>query len=79
MMATGKGPSSGLLERLKRPFMSLSKFLREVMNELQRVVWPSHEETYGFTVVVIIAVVITAIWVGFWDYLFSNIVTLLGL
>lgn len=78
-MATGKGPSSGLLERLKRPFMSLSKFLREVMNELQRVVWPSHEETYGFTVVVIIAVVITAIWVGFWDYLFSNIVTLLGL
>lgn len=78
-MATSKGPSSGLLERLKRPFMSLNKFLREVWNELQRVVWPSHEETYGFTVVVIIAVAITAVWVGFWDYLFSNIVTLLGL
>lgn len=78
-MATGKGASNGLWERLKRPFMSLSKFLREVGNELQRVVWPSHEETYGFTVVVIIAVVITAIWVGFWDYIFSNIVTLLGL
>lgn len=78
-MATGKGPSNGLWERLKRPIMSLSKFLREVGNELQRVVWPSHEETYGFTIVVIIAVVITAIWVGFWDYLFSNIVTLLGL
>lgn len=78
-MATGKSQDSGFLSKLKRPFLSIGKFLREVWNELQRVVWPSHDETYGFTVVVIVAVVVVAVWVGFWDFLFSRIVTLLGI
>jgi preprotein translocase subunit SecE len=78
-MASNKTTGNSLLERLKRPFVNLGRFLREVYNELQRVVWPSHEDTYSFTVVVLIAVIITAIWVGFWDYLFSGVVTLLGL
>lgn len=78
-MATGKVQDGGLLARVKRPFLSIGKFLREVWNELQRVVWPSHEETYGFTIVVIVAVVVVAVWVGFWDLLFSQIVRALGI
>lgn len=73
-MATGKTQDGGFVGKLKRPFLNVAKFLREVWNELQRVVWPNHEETYGFTIVVIVAVVIVAIWVGFWDLIFSRIV-----
>jgi preprotein translocase subunit SecE len=78
-MAPTKTQEGGFLSRLMRPFHSLAKFLREVWNELQRVVWPTHDETYGFTVVVIIAVVVVAAWVGAWDFLFSRIVSLMGL
>ena len=76
-MATGKTQEGGFLAKLKRPFLNFAKFLREVWNELQRVVWPTHDETYGFTVVVIIAVVVVAIWVGAWDLVFGRIMELL--
>jgi preprotein translocase subunit SecE len=73
-MATGKSQEGGFLSKVKRPFLNVAKFLREVGNELQRVVWPSHDETYGFTVVVIIAVVVVAAWVGVWDLVFGRLV-----
>jgi preprotein translocase subunit SecE len=76
-MATGNTQDGGFLAKVKRPFQGVAKFLREVWNELQRVVWPSHDETYGFTVVVIIAVVVVAIWVGIWDLIFTHLTTLL--
>lgn len=78
-MATAKAKAAegGLVSKLKRPFLNLARFLREVWTELQRVVWPTHEDTKGFTAVVIVAVVIVAIWVGFWDFLFGQIVGLL--
>ncbi len=65
--------------RLTRPFVNLWRFLKDVYSELQRVVWPSHEETYSFTVVVIIAVAAVAVWVGVLDWVLSNIMTLLNM
>lgn len=76
-MATGKTQEVGLLTKIKQPFLGLGKFLREVWNELQRVVWPTHDETYGFTVVVIVAVIVVAIWVGVWDLVFGKFMELL--
>jgi preprotein translocase subunit SecE len=73
-MATPKAADSGFIMKVKRPFLNIGRFLREVWNELQRVVWPTHEETKGYTVVVIIAVVIVAVWVGFFDLTFGQIV-----
>jgi preprotein translocase subunit SecE len=70
---------SVMLERLKRPFRSVGRFLKEVWAELQRVVWPSHEETYAFTGVVIVAVAIVAFWVGVLDFLFTKLVGALRL
>ena len=75
-MATGKSQDVGLLTRIKSPFLNINKFLREVYTELQRVVWPSHDETYGFTVVVILAVLVVAAWVGIWDLVFGRLVGL---
>jgi preprotein translocase subunit SecE len=67
------------MERVIAPFRSVVRFFKEVWGELQRVVWPSHEDTYGFTGVVIVATAITAMWVGLLDVLFTNVVGALGL
>ena len=68
-----------MLERITSPFKTVVRFLKDVWGELQRVVWPSHEDTYGFTGVVIVAVAIVAVWVALLDYIFTNIVSTLGL
>jgi len=77
-MATAKAQGTSFVSRLTRPFVRLGSFLKDVHAELQRVVWPSHEETYSFTVVVIIAVGIVAVWVGVLDMLLTRIMMLLG-
>jgi preprotein translocase SecE subunit len=66
-------------EQIMAPVTRLIRFLRDVWGELQRVVWPSHEETYGFTVVVIVAVVVVALWVGTIDAILISITQAAGL
>ena len=78
-MAAVKVQAGNLGRRLVRPFTNTWNFLQEVWQELHRVVWPSHEETYTFTVVVLIAVVAVAIWVGALDWLCTQLVGLLRL
>lgn len=73
-MATAKATESGFISKIQRPFLNIGRFLREVWNELQRVVWPTHEETKGYTAVVIVAVLIVAVWVGFFDLIFGQLV-----
>ncbi len=67
------------MERLTRPFKKIAAFIKEVWMELQRVVWPSHEETNAYTGVVIVAVAIVAAWVGLLDFIFTNLVAALRL
>ncbi len=76
-MATADRSKGGLLDGLKRPFVKLWDFLHDVWLELHKVSWPSHSETYAFTVVVIIAVAIVSIWVGLWDMVFTWLIALL--
>ena len=76
-MAGPKAQKTSFLNRLAGPFVNSWAFLKDVYSELQRVVWPSHEETYSFTVVVIIAVAIVALWVGVLDLFFTKLMTLL--
>jgi preprotein translocase subunit SecE len=68
-----------MLERIRRPFRTVGNFFKEVWMELQRVVWPSHEETYAFTGVVIVAVGIVAVWMGLLDFIFTRLVGALNL
>ena len=48
-------------------------FLKEVRAEIQKVVWPSKQEVYGATFVVLIAVVILTLAIGIEDRLLSVI------
>jgi preprotein translocase subunit SecE len=78
-MATPKPAKAPLLSRIANPFRNLWRFLRDVYSELQRVVWPSHEETYSFTVVIILAITIVAFWVGVLDLFFTTLMSILGI
>ena len=74
MAHTGGG---GVWRKLARPFVNTWQFLQDVRHELQRVVWPSHEDTWTFTVVVLITIGIVGLWIGALDWFFRSVFALL--
>ena len=71
------GSQVGLLGKLVRPFVNIWGFLEDVHHELERVVWPNHEDTWSFTVIVLITIAIVGIWVGTLDWIFARIMGML--
>ncbi|HXK35469.1 MAG TPA: preprotein translocase subunit SecE [Candidatus Paceibacterota bacterium] len=53
----------------------LSSFFRDVVAELQRVNWPTRQETLKYTAVVIGASAAVAVFLGALDLLFSTILS----
>ncbi|MGH7903440.1 MAG: preprotein translocase subunit SecE [Candidatus Dormibacteraceae bacterium] len=43
------------------------RFLRETVDELRKVVWPSGPELYRYTMVVLVTVVVLAVFIGLVD------------
>lgn len=58
-------------EKWYRRFFS---FLREVKAELKKVTWPSRNEVYNTTLVVIIATIFFGFYLFFMDVIFSWII-----
>ena len=58
-------------------FDKISVFLREVRSEMAKVTWPSATELKGQTVVVIIAVLLIAAFIGVVDLILNNAIRLL--
>ena len=52
-------------------------YLREVVVELKKVIWPSRKETLGSTAVVLVIVGLTAVFLGMVDLILSRLVKLL--
>ena len=52
-------------------------YLREVVFELKKVVWPSRKETLGSTAVVLVIVGLSAVFLGIVDLVLSRLVKLL--
>lgn len=48
-------------------------YLREVVYELKKVVWPSRKQTIGTTAIVVIVVMIFGIYLGIIDAIFSHV------
>ena len=51
----------------------IGRFLREVFDELRKVVWPTWGELYRYTLVVIFTVIVLGIYIGGVDYGLSEI------
>jgi preprotein translocase subunit SecE len=50
------------------------RFLREVRDELAKVVWPSRREVVTYTIVVILTVLVMGLFVFGLDVLFSRVI-----
>jgi len=62
---------------VKEKFDVAAQFLREVKTELKKVTWPSRKDTLSGTVVVLVAVIIIAVFLGIIDSGLSSLVKLL--
>ena len=52
----------------------MGPFLREVRDELAKVVWPSRREVVTYTIVVILTVLVVGLFVFGLDVLFSRVI-----
>jgi preprotein translocase subunit SecE len=50
------------------------QYLREVVYELKKVVWPSRKETLGTTSVVLVLVILCAVFLGLVDSVLSRLI-----
>ena len=60
-------------QTFKRWYEKAVLFLKEVRVEMQKVVWPSKQEVYGATFVVLVSTVILTFAIGVEDLLLSHI------
>ena len=62
-------------KRAERPSSDFApgRFLREVYEELRKVVWPTPAELYRYTLVVIFTVVLLGTFIGGVDYLLGEV------
>jgi preprotein translocase subunit SecE len=54
-----------------------SRFFRETIGELRKVNWPTPQETWNLTKIVLAVMFVMAILLGLLDWIFSTIVTTL--
>lgn len=52
-------------------------YVREVVQELKKVSWPSLEQTRNMTILVVVVSLLVGVYVGGLDFLFSRLVGLL--
>lgn len=52
----------------------IATYLREVWAELNRVDWPSRRALISSTIVVVVVLVVMAVYLGFFDYVYTVLV-----
>ncbi len=56
----------------KRRGNPISRYLRETMAELRKVNWPTRQEATQLTIIVIVVMTVTSIFLGLMDFIFSR-------
>jgi preprotein translocase subunit SecE len=56
---------------------NLSKYLRDTMAEMKQVTWPTQKQALLYTVLVVVIAVITSLFLGAFDFLFTEGVKLI--
>jgi preprotein translocase subunit SecE len=65
------------MDKIKEYWAQIAQFFREVKAELQKVTFPTRQETIGSTIVVLVLTTIIAVYLGFSDWALSRIVKML--
>jgi preprotein translocase subunit SecE len=62
--------------KVKKP-NAIQKFYKETIGELRKVTWPTPQEAWRLTVIVIFTMIGTSIALGLLDWVFSRLIALL--
>jgi preprotein translocase subunit SecE len=65
------------MDKIKELLEQITQFFREVKVELQKVTFPTRQETVGSTVVVLVLTMILGIYLGLSDWVLARIVQML--
>jgi preprotein translocase subunit SecE len=65
------------MDKVKEFWQLTVQFFREVKVELQKVTFPTRQETMGSTIVVLVLTMIMAIYLGLSDWVLARIVQML--
>lgn len=57
--------------------MSLITYFKETRAELKHVTWPTKKQAIMYTIVVIVISLLTAAYLGFFDYVFSALLKII--
>jgi preprotein translocase subunit SecE len=68
---TGDGGGSGA-EKKKNIFSRLALFIRQVVVELRKVIWPTRNELVNYTIVVVFFVLLMSGIIALYDYVFTK-------
>ncbi|MBX4200157.1 preprotein translocase subunit SecE [Candidatus Parcubacteria bacterium] len=52
----------------------LGNYIQETRAELTHVKWPTRRQAVGFTIIVILISILTSLFLGFFDYVFSLVI-----
>jgi preprotein translocase subunit SecE len=52
----------------------ISRYLRETVAELRKVTWPTRKEATQLTVIVLIVIGLTSVFLGLMDFLFARLI-----
>ncbi len=63
------------MEEKVRWYKRIVPFLKEVRAEIKKVTWPSRNEVYSTTIVVIVATLFFGFYLFFMDIIFSWVIT----
>ena len=58
-------------------FSRAANFVRQVIAELKKVVWPTKSQLFNYTVVVLVFVVIVALIIAAYDFIFTQLAILI--
>ena len=53
--------------------MLLLDYIRDTKGEMKHVSWPTKNQATGYTILVIVISIILAAYLGFFDYIFTNV------
>jgi preprotein translocase subunit SecE len=54
--------------------MRLFDYIRDTNGEMKHVTWPTRNQVIGYTVIILLISVVLALYLGFFDYLFTQVI-----
>lgn len=70
-------PKQPIRPSVPRPAGDARRYFREVQSELSKVIWPTREQTWNLTLVVLSVMVGMGLLLGLLDFLFGGLIQLL--